>query len=221
MKALIAALFSFLLSPLAVAQESAAFLKIDVGARALGMGGAYTAVADDVNALAWNPGGLAFLRGRELGFMHAELAGGSRFDFMGYGQALKRGTIAAGARYMDQGSIDGRDVSGRPTAGFSASDGAADIGYGSDFRDNLGLGFAGRYVRSSIGQYSAQTFAADLGGIYRLERFGPGVPRLGLAIRNIGGGMTFLDESSHLPLTIATGLSYGLPSGMTDRKSVV
>lgn len=31
------------------------------GARALGMGGAYTAVADDVTAAVWNPAGLALL----------------------------------------------------------------------------------------------------------------------------------------------------------------
>ena len=39
-------------------QEGAAFLKLGVGARAVGMGGAYTAIADDVNSMGWNPAGI-------------------------------------------------------------------------------------------------------------------------------------------------------------------
>jgi hypothetical protein len=39
------------------------FMRIGVGARPVGMGGAYTAVADDANALFWNPAGLALAPG--------------------------------------------------------------------------------------------------------------------------------------------------------------
>ena len=37
----------------------ASFLNIAPGARAIGMGSAFAAVADDVSAVYWNPGGLA------------------------------------------------------------------------------------------------------------------------------------------------------------------
>ena len=39
------------------------FLKIGQGARAVAMGDAYTAVADDINAIFWNPAGLTGVRG--------------------------------------------------------------------------------------------------------------------------------------------------------------
>ena len=38
---------------------AAPFLKIGIGPRAIGMGGASTATADDITAIYWNPGGLA------------------------------------------------------------------------------------------------------------------------------------------------------------------
>mgnify|MGYP006299183983 CR=1 FL=1 len=40
-------------------EYAADFLNIDVGARAAGMGGAFTAIADDATAFYWNPAGLA------------------------------------------------------------------------------------------------------------------------------------------------------------------
>lgn len=42
------------------------FLETEVGARAMGMGGAFMAVADDVTALHWNPAGLAGLDGIQI-----------------------------------------------------------------------------------------------------------------------------------------------------------
>jgi len=39
------------------------FLETELGARAMGMGGAFVAVADDATALHWNPAGLAGLQG--------------------------------------------------------------------------------------------------------------------------------------------------------------
>jgi len=41
-----------------VATTCAPFLEIGVGARAIGMGGAFVATANDVSALYWNPAGI-------------------------------------------------------------------------------------------------------------------------------------------------------------------
>lgn len=52
------------------------FLTLGVGARALGMGGGYAALADDATALYWNPAGLAQVSRRtEATFMHSTLFG--------------------------------------------------------------------------------------------------------------------------------------------------
>src|ERR1043166_3350945 len=49
----------------------AAFNDIVTGARPQGMGGAFVAVADDANALYWNPAGLTQLDSAEATFMHS------------------------------------------------------------------------------------------------------------------------------------------------------
>lgn len=73
--------------------SGASFLKVPVGARAAGMGNAYTAVVNDVTALHWNPAGLSQLSQREVGAMHAQMFSaashggdsvGARYDFIGY-----------------------------------------------------------------------------------------------------------------------------------------
>lgn len=58
------------------AKFAGAFMENGGGARALGMGGAFVAVADDPSAMFWNPAGLANIRQREVLFMHAEVFGG-------------------------------------------------------------------------------------------------------------------------------------------------
>src|SRR3989339_1100451 len=51
------------------------FMAIGVGGRALGMGGAFTAVANDVTAGYYNPAGLANLNYPQISLMHAEQFG--------------------------------------------------------------------------------------------------------------------------------------------------
>jgi len=65
-----------------VAKYGADFLAGGVGGRALGMGGAYVALAADVDATYWNPAGLSLLAYPELAYMHAErFAGIVSFDY--------------------------------------------------------------------------------------------------------------------------------------------
>jgi len=60
---------------------AAQFLKIGVGSRAVGMGGAFTATADDITAIYWNPGGLAAAGGNEAVFNHVAWFADMKYDF--------------------------------------------------------------------------------------------------------------------------------------------
>jgi len=64
-----------------------AFLEIGVGAKALAMGGAYTAVASDGSAFYWNPAGLAILTRPEVNVMYATHFGTLIDPLASYNQA--------------------------------------------------------------------------------------------------------------------------------------
>ena len=61
------------------------FLRFSAGARASGVGGAFTALADDGFTSYWNPAGLTQLKIPQLFLMHSSRFGGEvKYDFLGY-----------------------------------------------------------------------------------------------------------------------------------------
>ncbi len=85
-KPLLLFLALLLIVPAASATKySGDFMSKGLDARSLAMGGAFSAVADDLGALHHNPAGLAFQRGSRLGFMHDErFAGQVQVDRLAY-----------------------------------------------------------------------------------------------------------------------------------------
>ena len=49
--------------------QAGAFLRYGIGARAMGMGGAFVAVSDDASGLYWNPAGLVGAQRLEISSM--------------------------------------------------------------------------------------------------------------------------------------------------------
>lgn len=69
------ALLALTAAPAFATKYAAEFLKIPVGARAIGLGGAFTAIADDATAPYWNPAGMIYLPYREVIVQHSERFG--------------------------------------------------------------------------------------------------------------------------------------------------
>lgn len=67
------------------------FLAGGVGGRALGMGGAYAAIGEDVTSGYWNPAGLALIRYPEISAMHARRFGGVvNYDYLGVAMPVRK-----------------------------------------------------------------------------------------------------------------------------------
>lgn len=203
----LAALALFLQAGHASAETAsgARFLKIAVGARSVGMGGAYTAVANDATAIYWNPAGLAPLSRKELGLMHSEWLLGTKYDFLGYAHPLSWGTLGLGISRLGAGELQGRGSGREAQGGFSASDAAYALSYGKALGNHANLGLSVKYLTSSIGSDTASTFALDL-GITRKLALAP--VSLGASVQNLGPGLKFVDQRDPLPLAVTLGGAY-------------
>jgi len=89
-KLLIISLISALsIVPLVAGRYAGDFMMIGAGVRALGMGGAFCALANDGSAIYWNSGGLAQIKDSEVSAMHAFLYNNlASYDHLSYVQPL-------------------------------------------------------------------------------------------------------------------------------------
>jgi hypothetical protein len=176
------------------------FLGVGVGARAAAMGGAYSSIADDGTSLYWNPAGLAQAAGRTATLSHLSWLSDATYQYAAYAQPLGANGVIGVA--LEQGSISWNNLAGGDP--FDAGDFAGGVGYARRLRPNLGVGVGVKVLSSSLGEDRARSYAADLGLVYRASHG----TRLAAAVRNLGPGLSFVDDSDPLPTTLTVGGSY-------------
>jgi tetratricopeptide (TPR) repeat protein len=75
-------------------------------ARAMGVGRAYVALADDPSAVFWNPAGLEYVPRISFSLFHASLYEGALYDFIGFAYpTLQFGTVGIGYARLGVGDI--------------------------------------------------------------------------------------------------------------------
>lgn len=198
---------SLLTSPVsrsfAAGQASAQFLKLGVGARYLAMGEAASAVADDVNALYWNPANLAYLEQGSLSLMYAAHVESVQYQYAGVAGPVEGvGALAAAIQTLSVGSLAETDDTGRELGAFLPRDFAGAVGWGRGLGETFSAGVAVKFVESRVLE-SASTLAADIGLGYRNDRLSAG-----LSARNLGGKLKFEREKQSLPAVVQAGTAY-------------
>jgi len=73
------------------AGQAGEFLRFGVGAKAIGLGRAFTSIADDASALYWNPAGLSTLPkvGATFMFMHLPMRAGASYNYLAAGIPMR------------------------------------------------------------------------------------------------------------------------------------
>jgi len=219
MRILMAMLLVMALATLAQADgagtSAAAYLRTGQGARPMGLGGAYCALAEGSHGMYWNPGGLGVARQADALFMYHSSFADINNQFLAFAYPLgnDHGTIGAAATYVDYGDMDRYMLTGGTTysaAGtFEANDLAVALGYGGELAENVGAGVSLKYLRGKLESENANAFAADFGVMYA----SPASPwRFGLALTNLGTRMKYISKKDKLPLDIRGGGAYTLGS---------
>jgi hypothetical protein len=184
--------------------SGAQFLKIGAGARPTAMGDAFVAVSDDVSSVYFNPAGIANISRSEMSAMHTQWIGSSNYDFGAFCYPTDHGAFAASAATLKVSDIDRRGTDEIKNGSFDSTDSAYALSYARAATPLTSFGITGRYSRQSIDNYSASTFAGDLGVIKRLAAH---PVSFGLAVNHLGAPIKFRNESAPLPLTVDAGLA--------------
>ena len=187
------------------------FLKIGAGARPVGMGEAYSALADDVNAIYWNPAGLGDITEREVTASYLSYIAGINSGYFGYALPLGRGSLGVGVVYLDYGQIQETtldDPDGVNLGCYRPYDLAVIVAYGCKVAGGLNAGINMKGVHEDIQGYTANAIAFDVGTLYD---FPANDLTLACSVKNLGlQTKAFIEEKHDLPLIFDIGLGYSL-----------
>ena len=175
------------------------FLNMNFSPRAMGMGEAFCALADDVSAMHWNPAGLAFVFNPELETMHTFWLGNISHEFFGYIHPISLGTIGVSASYLHMGRMN-KIMQGTAQGKFTVYDIYGGLAYGLPVSKSFCFGFNIMGLESRIDRNRASAFSSDVGIMLSTPNR---TFSFGLVGQNLGTKM----RGDKLPINIKAGLA--------------
>ncbi|MBW2004575.1 MAG: PorV/PorQ family protein [Deltaproteobacteria bacterium] len=170
-----------------IGTNAATFLEIGVGARAMAMGGAYAAIANDPTALYYNPAGIVWLNGVQIEAMHNEWLVGTKYDFIGLVLPLPIFNSSLGLSFMtlDYGEQPVRTAERPEGTGetYTSRDYAIGLTFALALTDRFSFGMTGKYINQKIWNETGNAMALDLGIFYNTMVKGL---QLGISMSNFG-----------------------------------
>jgi hypothetical protein len=202
---------------------SAAFSRMGLGARALGMGGAFVAVADDGFASSFNPAGLVQLKRPTFSASYRFMSLGRKLSYVSYQQPIKGGA-AVGLYWINAGvsDVESRDYEGKITGELNNHENLVNFNFAKRIVPQFSVGLNIKYSQSNLAIVDANTVGLDLGVLITpYEKF-----RIGLAADNIEMKYSWnsgkywqefdqigTDTKDEFPLNFKLGASYLLLKG--------
>jgi len=163
------------------------FLQIPVGAKAIAMGGAFTALADDPSALYYNPGAISRISKNKMYASQTNWLVGGRHQFLAAEIMLTtQDIIGVSINYLDYGKREKITTVAEPDGTgeyWEASDLAFSLGYSRNLTDRFSIGGSVKYIQQNIWNVSATAFAVDLGLLFKTQ-FND--LQIGASMRNFG-----------------------------------
>jgi len=204
-----------------IGTSMANFLKIGVGPRAIGMGEAFVALANDASSLYWNPAGIANLEKNEAIFQSTEWVASTNLYFVGLTMPIGNvGTFGASFYSFSSGEMEETTVRQPEGTGrtFSADNLAIGISFARALTDRFSFGITAKYISESLSRENASSFAFDIGSIYVTNFLND--MRIGFALTNLGATMTLsgpdlivdYDVAPDVPTNKTTSASMGTQS---------
>ncbi len=199
--------------------NSAAFLKVGVGARQIGMGSAVTSLNGDVTNMFWNPAGVALKDDKgQVSFTYNSWIGGMTQNAVAASYRMEGvGTIGIGVMtfgmsgipadrdvYPGNAILQGLQIDQATADTYDYQDLLAQVTYSTYVMDRLALGASVKLIHEKIDDMSASAVGFDLGSVYNIGLLNWNI---GARISNLGSDVKFYDYPSPIPLTFSMGTS--------------
>jgi hypothetical protein len=223
------------------------FLKVDAGARQVGMGSACVANTDDALGLYWNPAGIARLQHKHAAFNHINWIADINYSFAAVGVPLgSAGSIGISAIFVSMDPIKRTTVEFPNGTGetFDANSYAFAVTYAQNLTDRFAVGGSAKLVGETIYNCSASGIAFDFGLLFQTHfnglQMGMSISNYGTKVRMDGRDLliqTDIDksrsgnnetinavlktESYDLPLFFRVGLSMDMLKGAGNSNLIV
>ncbi|MBU1096637.1 MAG: type IX secretion system outer membrane channel protein PorV [Bacteroidetes bacterium] len=207
------------------------FLLLAPDSRASGIGESGGAIADNSAAIFWNPAGIAFLTGSDVGLTHSKWLPQFNldlfYDYLTFRQYMEEldGSVTASITFMNYGEfVRTSSASPDPIGTFRSFDAALTLGYATKIHPDWGLGLNFRIIHSRLsdkpteneqGSGVATTVSFDVATMWRPADFN--IPfigdfgnrfSLGVNLSNLGPKISYIDQAQADP--IPTNFRLGL-----------
>ncbi|MDD5208782.1 MAG: PorV/PorQ family protein [Elusimicrobiales bacterium] len=205
--------------------SAANFMKIPVGARETSLGGAFTAVADNADAVFYNPAGLGLLAVPEISYAYNNYLSGVSQQWVAAAYPAAFGTLGLGVNYLGVKAFESYDNSDRRTGSVSAYDLAAYLGWGDGLETNnkflpsVRYGATVKFISEKLDSSEASGYGLDAGLLLL-----PAVKnlRFGLGAENLAASrLSFISGGARPAMKVKTGVSYRLGSALRPVAALV
>jgi len=171
------------------------FLKIGVGARAMGMAGAYSSFSGDAASLAWNPAGIGTMDAINLSVQHTAWIADINHDFIGLVAPIsEQVNVGFHTVYLTSGDIEITTIDNPEGTGQYYDVSNIAVGLTSSVRLTTHLTFATtvKYVEENMHDMKSSGLAFDAGAWYST---GFRSLNLGFSVSNLGFDQKFSGRS--------------------------
>jgi len=169
--------------------SAAQFLKIGQGSRGLGMGEAFVAIANDAEALYWNPAGLTNFDKHSVFFSHTQWLVEVQLEYAGFVYHLNS-TNAVGVALTFLHTDEMKETTEFQPLGtgryFTFSDFLLSFTYARRMTDKFSFGISTKWMQENIAELTMRSLLFDLGIFYNT---GWRTTRFGVVISNFGSDM--------------------------------
>jgi hypothetical protein len=173
---------------------AAEFLLFGAGARGTALGTAYSAIANDVSALYYNPAGIALMSRAGAMVGTYDYVAETRYSWGGIAFPFSGGSRSVGIQvgtfgFKDQPVYTAEQPEGTGSV-YSVSQTVAGLTFAQNFSDRFSAGITAKGVFDNLGEASGQAFAVDFGTNFHAQLSGHPI-RFSFVVSNLGTNLSY------------------------------